>query len=216
LLRELLLEVLSFTERTTIEPNKQETHKTMKFLSITTLLAAGCLLAGCQSLPPVETETAPDADFSAYRTFAVLKPQANQVSTDPGALMRISGPAQQAVIDNLTASGLIKAEQDQADFSVNLRGESLPKIDIDNWGYSQVAFTRYGRRAVPVYGGTQITSYDERTLIVEMYDNQSKEMVWVGWMTTESNGNITVEQVVEAIHHILKDVPVGTAPTPAN
>ncbi len=190
----------------------------MKTLSKISLLLTAFLLAGCQSLPKVETETAPNTDFSAYKTFAVLMPKAAQSSDDPGMYMRVSGPAQQAVIDDLTARGLSKAELGQADICVNLRGQSLPKINVDNYGYDRVAFTRYGR-AVPVYGfggGTQVTTSNERTLIVEIYDNRTKEMVWVGWASKESTSKVEVEKVVAAIHHILKDVPVGTPPPPAS
>jgi hypothetical protein len=178
------------------------------------VLLAAFLLAGCQSLPKVETETAPNTDFSAYKTFAVLMPKESQAAEDPGMYMRISGPAQQAVIDDLTLRGLSQAELDEADICVNLRGKSLPKINVDSYGYNYVGFGRYGRLA-PVYAGTtEVTTTNERTLIVEIYDNQTRQMVWVGWASKESTEKVEAEKVVEAIHHILMQVPVGTPPPP--
>src|SRR5271168_1595631 len=90
--------------------------------------AAGVMLsvANCASTPPrVQSEYNAEVNFAKYRTFAVLQPGASGVSTDPGAAMRLTQPAMQAVRDAMTAKGFTEASREKADFVVRVRGQSV-------------------------------------------------------------------------------------------
>lgn len=163
------------------------------------------LLVGCST--PVKTDYKTGTDFSRYKTFALM-PLPQQASTDdPGLVLRLAQPARDAVVSQLTAKGMTEAPTNQADLSVNLRGRSLPRIEVRDYGYTYPAMTRYGTYPVVVNPYTTISTTQERTLIIEMLDNHTKELVWVGWTKKESSKQVTAEALQKAIQEILAEFP---------
>lgn len=195
-----------------------KTHPTFKpvarpvsAVSLLTSVAVLALATGCSTM--VKTEFKSETQFAAYRTFAVLPYSCPIPARDPGVVFRLAEPAKDAAIAALTAKGFHQAELKQADFAVNLRGESIPRVRIDEWGYTRYAHTaRYGR--IPIhYGDVDVQSYDEKTLTIEIFDNKSHELVWVGWMTRDTVGTVSVKQIEKAVANILAKFP--PAPTAA-
>jgi hypothetical protein len=168
-------------------------------------LSAILLLVGCST--PVKTDYKTGTDFSRYKTFALL-PLPQQASTDdPGLVLRLAQPARDAVVSQLTAKGMTEAATNQADLVLNLRGRSLPRIEVRDYGYTYPAMTRYGTYTVVRNPYTTISTTQERTLIIEMLDNHSKELVWVGWTKKESSKQVTAEALQKAIQEILAEFP---------
>ena len=177
-----------------------------RFQSLRLLSAAGVLtlLAGCQT--PVQTESKPGANFAANRTFALMALPQTGPASDPGLMLRLAKPTQEATTAALTAKGFQPVAREKADFVVNLRGESLPKVEITDWGYTRTYTRRYG--SVPVHvGDVDVRTSNERTLAIEIFDNKSHELVWTGTMTKESTGKITPEKLKEAITAVLAKFP---------
>jgi hypothetical protein len=132
---------------------------------------------------------------------------------DPGLMLRVAQPARETVIRELTAKGLTETNADQADLEVNLRGQSLPRQEIVNSGYSYPAMTRYGMVTVVHNPYTSVSTFNERTLVIEMLDRRAKEVVWVGWLKKESSSQIKPEAFQEAIRKILEKFPPTTPST---
>ena len=179
---------------------------------LTLALALG---AGCATTPKVKTEFEKTVDFSKYKTFAVLPVSRSGPASDPGVALRVGKPAKEEAVATLVAGGFQPAEQGQADFSVLLRGESIPKVEVSQWGYSPMVGPRYGG----IYGGgvygsshIDVDQYDERSLIAEVYDNQTKKLVWVGWAKRRASGEITVENVRAAVRNVLTVFPPRPEP----
>ena len=125
--------------------------------------------------------------------------------------MRLAQPARDAVTSGLTAKGLAVAPAEQADLAVNLRGQSLPRVEVSNYGYSYPVMTHAGTVTAVYNPYTTVSTYHERTLIIEMFDTRAKEMVWVGWVKKNMSGQVTAQDLQEAIANILAKYP----PTPA-
>ncbi len=64
------------------------------------------------------------------------------------------------------------------------------------------------------YRDVDVRSVEERTLSIEIYDNRTKELTWVGWSKSQRSGEIKVEKLQEAIRAILAKFPAGS-PAPA-
>jgi hypothetical protein len=173
-------------------------------------VAAGLVAAGCST--PVKTDYKAGANFSQYRTFALMPLPQQASAEDPGLMLRVAEPARNTLKSALTAKGLTETAADQADLAVNLRGQSLPRVDVRDYGYTYPAMTRYGTVAVVQNPYTSVSTYNERTLIIEMLDTRAKELVWVGWMKKSSSSPVTPEAVEQAIRKILEKFP----PEPAN
>lgn len=180
-------------------------------------IAAG--LTGCSTTPKVYSESNTAVNFGAYKTFAVLAPRASGSGIDPGAALRLTQPIQQTVREVLTAKGMTETAREQADFAVTVRGESVPKVEVTDWGYTSYPYGvsragwnhygGYGYGGYPGYGGVQVTNTDERRLIIEIFDNASRQEAWVGWME-RTGGAVETEKLLEGVRLILGGFPPGT------
>jgi hypothetical protein len=175
-----------------------------------------CLLgtlfgAGCST--PVKIDYKTGTDFSKYHTFEVMPLPQSGPAEDPGLMMRIAQPAKEAVIAGMATKGLVEAPTNEADLAIHLQGQAIPRVDVTGYGYTYpTASMRYGVPVTAVYGpGPSVNSYTERRLIIEMFDNHSKELVWVGWTKKNSNKPVKTEVLQEAIRNILEKYP----PTPS-
>ncbi len=165
-------------------------------------------LTGC-STPKVRTEHNSSTNFSRYKTFAVLPLSTSGPGADPGAALRLAQPAEQAVRDALAAKGMTEAPRDKADCAVRVRGESLPRVEVSNWGYT--AYPVGLRRGGWVYHGgytdTDVRTTEERKLIVEVFDNASHQEVWVGWTEHAGSGPVQPDKLQAGIRKILEGFP---------
>jgi len=175
--------------------------------SLCLLLALAAFWPGCTFTPKVHTKPRAGVDYSRYRTFGLMPLPATGPASDPGLMLRLAEPARQAVVEALTAKGFTETDRADADFAVNLRGESLPKVEVTDWGYNRTTYSRYGE-PIPVHvGRVETRTYEERTLIVEVFDNRTKELVWVGWSKRKTTRPIKVENVQNGIRNILAEFP---------
>lgn len=165
-------------------------------------------VAGCQT--PIHTDYKPDTSFAAYHTFALMPLPATGPADDPGLILRVGKPAQEAMTAALTAKGFQAVARENADFVVNLVGSSVPKTEVTDWGYNRTTWSRrYGY--VPVHvGEVEVRNYEEKNLAIEIFDGKSHELVWVGRRTENSSGKATAEGVKEAVAEVLAKFP----PTP--
>ncbi len=122
-------------------------------------------------------------------------------------IVRLAQPARDALVTELTAKGLTEAAIERADLAVNLHGQSLPKVEIQEQGFTYPRMTRYGMVTVVRNPYTTVSTSTERTLIVELLDNHAKEVVWVGWLKSESSRPVSPETLQEAIRKILAEFP---------
>jgi hypothetical protein len=175
-------------------------------------LGAALFAAGCAS--PVKTDFKAGADFSRYRTFALMPLPQSPPAEDPGVRLRLAQPAREAVVGSLTAKGLTETAATKADLAVNLRGQSLPKVEVTDYGYSYPVMTRAGTVTVVRNPYTSVSTYTERTLIIELLDTRAKELVWVGWTKKSSSKPVSPDALQEAIRGILEKYPPSVENSP--
>jgi len=177
------------------------------------IMAAGLCFAGCSTAPKVHTEVTPGIDYSQYHTFALMPlPTASPVS-DPGLMARISEPTRQATIDALVAKGLSQSDQQHADIAVNLKGQFLPKVKVTDYGFMPLPTSRTplgSYEGGDRYRGSEVTDYEQRTLTLEIFDNRTKALAWVGSATRDATEQVDIEKVKAAIAQILSEFPAGT------
>jgi hypothetical protein len=174
-------------------------------------LGVALLVAGCSTVPRVHTEYKSEIDYSRFKSFALLPLPAQGPASDPGLMLRVAEPARHTVVESLTAKGMREVPQAEADCTLNMRGQSLPRVEVKDWGYTTYAY-RYAWNTVPVYTGErEVRTYEERTLVIEIFDNRSKEIAWVGWCKGEGHGQVQVEKLKEVIRAILAKFPPDNA-----
>lgn len=122
------------------------------------------------------------ADFSKYKTFAYK------------VCMRIDNPLVDkrivASLENaLALEGLTKADGD-ADVNVTYHSSTTEDVAIDttSWGYGygpgwawgHGGYGGYGYGGGPVNSTTTVRKYKRGTLVIDIWDARTKELVWRG------------------------------------
>jgi hypothetical protein len=197
--------------------------KLSKISSLSLAAVLAVMVAGCATKPPkVNTEFDSQADFKEAKTFAVLPLPKSIPGADPGLAMRVSGTVENTIRAAMTAKGYTEVEKADADIAVLLHGKLVPKTDVTDWGFTP-SYGAYGwnRGYRGYYGGmyagssVSVDQYNEGTMIAEVYDVDSKSMIWVGWITGRANQKREGEQerVSMNVDRILALYPpMGAAP----
>jgi hypothetical protein len=145
------------------------------------------------------------ADFSALKTYAWHTPPAGPALIDSLTSQRIV----QAVNDELSARGFRKVDGGTPDFlvhtiaSVNQRIEATPTTMTMGYGYrgGHVGYTT----------GTEIRTYDEGTLILDVIAPATKQLLWRGTAKATVHATSTPEKrearIREAVALILESFP---------
>lgn len=193
----------------------QETMVLRMILAFSLLL----LVVACASGPSVYTTAAPGADLASYQRFAFVDP----LGTDRGGYASLV--SQQLVFSTrreLELRGLeFVDDADQADLLVNFFGHLDEKIRTrqvaDPWyGHSFYDF-RYGYyNSWPTYStSTEVQQYSQGTLVIDLIDARTRQMVWEGTArneVTERSRREAANRLDEAVTRIFEDFPAAPDP----
>ena len=190
---------------------------------MTKLIKAGVLglflLTACSTLT-VRTDYDTNYDFSALGSYAWLEGKApsNDIRINNSLIIN---RVVNAVNTNLQSKGYELVEKDKADFYVNWFGGIENKIrqetintyygylgyDSDTWGY---------RGYWPGYARTYSYEYQEGTLIIDIADSKSKQLIWRGTGREYLEEKETPEEITDNINQtvsgILSSFPPGGQP----
>lgn len=170
---------------------------------------ATVLVTGCQTSPRIFTEHDPEMDFAGYNKYTILPLPDTVPGGEPGLMLRLREPAVTSIREAMKEQGFTEVEQENADFAVHLRGEINPKVKVTNWGYRGYSVDQWGR--VSPYNHVEVDQYNEGALILEIYDVNSKELAWVGWIKGRSRStDVNIEKFQEDVKAILRTFPPGT------
>jgi hypothetical protein len=144
------------------------------------LIGAVLLAVGCSSIS-VRHDFDTQADFTAYQTYAWLQQPTTAVG-DAEAAQRtntlLDKRIKRAVDAELAAKGM-KPSAENPDLLVIYHTGLDRKVDVQDWGYSYPRYPYGGW-----YGGqVDVYEYDEGTLIVDLIDAESDQLVWRGTAT---------------------------------
>ncbi|SRR6056297_529977 len=173
------------------------------------------LLAACAAGPTVFTATAPGSDLTRYQHFAFVEP----LGTDRAGYASII--SQQLIISSrreLELRGLEFVENaEQADLLVNFFGHLDEQIRTrqvaDPWYGSSFYDFRYGfYDPWPTYStSTEVQQYSEGTLVIDLIDASTNQLVWEGTArneVTERSRREAASRLDDAVKRIFKDFPM--------
>jgi hypothetical protein len=174
-------------------------------------LLVSCLVAGCSSGPVVQTDHDPEAAFGSYDSYAWRQPPP---ITNPLLKQRIVA----AIDAELDRKGWRQVPEQDADVvlvgNVSARDEQTIDAfydgpDWNGWGW------RGGTNAGRDLRHVQVRTYKVGTLVLDMFDAQTKRAVWRA--TAEGTVPASQERINEdamaAVHGMFADFPpsAGTA-----
>lgn len=165
------------------------------------LLLVGAVTGGCSNISTsYDWDTA--YDFSQLKSFN-WSPVPADAGGDPLARTRI----RTAVTRILEEKGY-REQPSRADFRLAIHFTTREKVDVVDWGYG------YGRRRI-WRSGSDLSVYDytEGTLVVDMIDNRTDELVWRGSATGVVSPNRTPQERIESTNRAVEKLLSGFPPS---
>ena len=164
-------------------------------------LLALCLLPGTLwAGPKAESKHDPKADFSRYHTYVwQLQEERFPPAGTPGDLV-IRG----SVDRELAAKGLRRVEEGEAaDLRITYYAVMEDKLDIEGVDYELNDWLHWSDT-----GGQSLRSYQKGTLVIDLVDNASNELVWSGWISDVASTREKLRaKVPKAVRRVLKLYP---------
>jgi hypothetical protein len=158
-------------------------------------LAVLVLSAGCSSLE-VNHDFDSNANFAGYSSFAWLPPSAEGRPVSELNAKRI----ERAIEGELGTRG-IQQNASSPDLLVAYHVGTQDKIQVTDWGYNYGSYYwGWGGRSVDVY------QYEEGTLVIDIVDAQTKNLVWRGWATGTIDRSLSPEAVEAKINNAVAQI----------
>lgn len=179
------------------------------------VIAMALTLAACAG-SRVATDYDDSARFDTLRTFAWLDPVVEEVEDPVLDSQLLTRKVQRAVADALLTRGYSRTEQPaDADFLVTYHTASRERLR-DRGGFSIGLGIgrpwRHGYGSMHVGDGyfPRIEGYQEGTLIIDVLDADSRDLIWRGWVrNTVETRNYTDEAITAAVNEIIAEFPPG-------
>jgi hypothetical protein len=158
-------------------------------------MLAAALLAGCSGVS-VNTDYDREADFASYQTFSWV-PGNEEAVRNPLLLKRVQKMAEGILVEK----GYRRIDDaDAADMLVGFSGHSKDKVEVwTNDYYSSPAW--WGYRDVDVY------QYTEGTLVIDVLDGASDQLVWRGTSTGVIEDPPKDEKILQSLQKVLAKFP---------
>jgi hypothetical protein len=178
--------------------------KFVKTLTVTLAPAAFVLLAGSAFAQDVKVDYEKSFDFSTLKTFAL---KVGTAWGNPISEKRVTGEIEAELIEK----GWTKAEEAQANAVVILHGATQQKKDLNTF-YSGYGGWRWGGMGT---AQTTVSEYTVGTLVVDIFDAKSKQLVFRGTATDELSDKPekNVKKVEKAAEKMFKNFPPGSKKT---
>ena len=166
-------------------------------------------LAGCASTVQVDSLADPDFDFSSYHTFFWVQPKDGADVSNIGLQEpRVNRSVAYAIEANLESRGFERTTDGNPDFRINY----ILTIDPVTYVTEINRYYGYGADCTDAYiwpNNVQVS--EEGTLIIDIIDNHTKEMVWrgigSGQIDRTKPEDTQVKNVTAAVDKILKKFP---------
>jgi hypothetical protein len=172
----------------------------MSWFNTTLIIIAINLIIGCSPIYNVSYDYDRNVEFRTLRTYGWL-PVPEKATVNNLDLNRIK----KAVDNEMKARGL-RISSDNPNFFVAGHLVKKDKVNVTNWGYGFSPYGRYWGR-----GGFSVYQYEEGTLIIDLVDANSKNLVWRGVAKADVEVATTPEKrdklINGAVQKILNNFP---------
>jgi hypothetical protein len=173
-------------------------------------VAVLALLAACATAK-VDAQFDPKTDFKTYRTYAWNPTPAGPEQAEAIRFPEAAALVRQAVDRQLVARGLQPAAPEAADLLVAAHGQGKDRFEMTSYGY-KTSMGPYGYSGpltgTPTATAVQGKVYTEGTLILDLVDAKTKELVWRGTASDTVTDPERLKVVVDgAVKKLLAEYP---------
>ena len=149
------------------------------------------------------------ADYSAFAWYAAADPDPRPTM---GANQIVDGRIRSALSENLIAKGYSQEAPGAADLEVTYYTSlsSQMRVYSTGWGYGWGYGARwgYGYSYWPGWNTTNVSTYLEGTIIVDIIDHEKNQLVWRGVATSAlSKKSSSEEKINQTVTRVLSTFP---------
>jgi hypothetical protein len=179
-----------------------------------TLPLMGLLLTACSTLS-VKSDYDPDHDYSKIRTYAWLEGQKHSDDTRINNTLIINR-INNAIKTELATRGLKESGGEQPDIYINWFGGIENKIrqETINQYYGSMWYGHPYGGYWPGYSQTYNVEYQEGTLIIDILDGKTRDLIWRGTGQDYVEDNQKPEEITKGINEAVKQIMAAVPPTP--
>jgi hypothetical protein len=161
-----------------------------------TLALAALFAVGCGAT--VNSSLSPTANVGQYRTFAFYSSPYKQGKPESLADQQIRA----AITQSLTGKGLHEATGGAPDFLISYHVVEQQKLEANDIGYGYWGF-----------GGVDLTTYTQGTLVVDFIDPQTHKVFWRGTASQMVNDpqNPNQQKLEAAVVKLMNRYPYNVA-----
>ncbi len=182
-------------------------YMNMRLLHCPFLAGILLTLAGCVSPTTVDYDRSARPKLQSYKCFVIDSRDARTNYQDVILSPIVDRRIERAITKELTAKGLSQ-QCATADFRVTFNTVTKTKTEINDFGVGPTPFRRYPYHGYGGFSQVDINQYEQGTFIIDIIDNQSKELVWRGAYTKRLGWSAPNEAEVQAIvSDILEEFP---------
>jgi hypothetical protein len=167
-----------------------------KFFSSALVVALLLVSAGRLIAQDVRYNFMPGTDFSKYRTYKWV----NVGGPRPDQIM--DAQIKQSVDSQMASRGMTKTDSDKADLYIGYQSAVEQETQWDAWGSRSFGMGM---------GSWTSSTISVGTLVLDMYDPGTKQLVWTGRATKtidpSSNHEKNIKKLDKAIAKLLKNYP---------
>jgi hypothetical protein len=179
----------------------------MKFGKTIIVTGVALALAGGAWAQDVKTDYDKAANFGGVKTFSL---KIGTAWGNPIGEKRVTDEITQA----LTAKGWTLAEEGKADSQVVLHGATETKRNLNTFYSGMGGYGWRGMGAAGMGSATTTTSeYTVGTLVVDIFDGKSKQLMWRGTAQDELSDKPekNIKKIEKASDKLFKNFPPGSA-----
>ncbi|KZN52236.1 DUF4136 domain-containing protein [Pseudoalteromonas luteoviolacea] len=168
------------------------------------------VLSACSNTPDWDYDKS--VEFANYKTFSWSPDTAN---FDKGAdnyqiSELMEKRVRNAIITEMTQHGITLVEGTKADVMVNFHAAVDTKLDVDTFNTSYSA--RWNYWGVGWHTQTQAREYEVGTLVIDIIDSASNQLVWRGAKEGRLRKKQSPEKRTESVNNTVKDILANFPP----
>lgn len=157
-------------------------------------------IVSCSSVT-VQSDFDPEVDFSTFKTFRWYEGQpvpGDELVMYPLVKNRFI----ESITEGLTSKGLELIEGTDADLVVVIHAGMKERMQITNWG----SYGWYDPWWGPYGGYTNVSYYEQGTVVIDLVDAEKKELVWRGMGTKAVQRYDSPAEAREAVDLIVGEI----------
>ena len=187
-------------------------NQTVRLIAVSILIFAITACSGIQ----VSQDFEQGFDFTGMKTFA-WQPNENNEWGLAGSNELVDRRIRNAIVNTFTAQQFTQVDSAEADFLVSYDVAVEQRVSSNNvsGGVSMGRSSRGRHGSIGISTGSQISTYDQGTLVIDVVDVASDKLVWRGVSSQAlpdlSDPQRLTDRVNETVAAILKQFPPGRA-----